>query len=96
MNSVINFYSLRMIFIINTVLFLSIEWSGAKRQSGKLGDQSVNTALACLQQCPVLGELEKWSHWSLVFKPKLGSLKRFIDKYGYMRTADITGIYIIY
>lgn len=57
-----------------------------KREVGILGHQSRDAALACLHSCPLLEDLEKWSHWSLVFEPQHGSLKDFLQKYGGVHT----------
>ena len=62
-----------------------------KREVGMLGQQTRDAALACLQRCPFLEDLEKWSHWSLVFEPQYGSLKDFLQKYGGVHTIHTDG-----
>ena len=58
---------------------------------GIAGHKSKEQALACLQQCPLLTDLAQWSAWQLVFQPELGELKDFIQKYGGVHTASVTG-----
>ncbi|KAK7114721.1 uncharacterized protein [Littorina saxatilis] len=62
-----------------------------KREVGILGPQTREAALACLQSCPLLEDLERWSHWSLVFEPQHGSLKDFLQKYGGVHTMHVDG-----
>ena len=56
-----------------------------------LGHQTRDAALACLQNCPLLEDLERWSHWSLVFEPQHGNLKDFLQKYGGVHTIHADG-----
>ncbi|CAG2195996.1 unnamed protein product [Mytilus edulis] len=58
---------------------------------GLLGHQTKEAALACLHNCPLLEDMEIWSHWSLVFEPELGKLKDFIQKYGGTNTIQVDG-----
>ncbi|CAG2243868.1 unnamed protein product [Mytilus edulis] len=58
---------------------------------GMLGHQTKEAALACLHNCPLLEDMEIWSHWSLVFEPELGKLKDFIQKYGGTNTIPVDG-----
>ncbi|VDI46757.1 Hypothetical predicted protein [Mytilus galloprovincialis] len=58
---------------------------------GMLGHQTKEAALACLHNCPLLEDMEIWSHWSLVFEPELGKLKDFIQKYGGTNTLPVDG-----
>ncbi|XP_077481497.1 uncharacterized protein LOC144092518 isoform X3 [Stigmatopora argus] len=46
---------------------------------GPLGEMSMVQALASLQSCPLLDNLSEWSQWDLIFKPRHGSLKDFIN-----------------
>ncbi|XP_073345224.1 uncharacterized protein [Pagrus major] len=46
---------------------------------GRLGEMSKAQALASLLSCPLLEDLSEWSQWELIFKPRLGSLKDFIE-----------------
>ncbi|XP_077594792.1 uncharacterized protein LOC144211423 isoform X2 [Stigmatopora nigra] len=46
---------------------------------GPLGELSMVQALASLQSCPLLENLSEWSQWDLIFKPRHGSLKDFIN-----------------
>lgn len=62
-----------------------------KREVGMLGSQSREAALACLQSCPLLEDLGKWSHWSLVFEPQHGTLKDFLQKFGGVYTHTMDG-----
>ncbi|KAL8608369.1 hypothetical protein ACOMHN_002602 [Nucella lapillus] len=62
-----------------------------KREVGMLGHQTRDAALACLQSCPLLEDLERWSHWSTVFEPQCGSLKDFLQKYGGVHTIHTDG-----
>ena len=65
--------------------------SAGTRQVGILGHQTREAALACLQNCPLVADLADWSHWSLVFEPELGPLKEFVQKYGRVHSATVTG-----
>ncbi|CAB1338211.1 unnamed protein product [Coregonus sp. 'balchen'] len=47
---------------------------------GILGEVSQTQALSCLFSCPLLDELGQWSQWELVFRPRHGPLKDFIDR----------------
>ncbi|CAC5410109.1 unnamed protein product [Mytilus coruscus] len=58
---------------------------------GMLGHQTKEAAFACLHNCPLLEDMEIWSHWSLVFEPELGKLKDFIQKYGRTNTVPVDG-----
>ncbi|XP_076112450.1 uncharacterized protein LOC143080482 isoform X2 [Mytilus galloprovincialis] len=58
---------------------------------GMLGHQTKEAALVCLHNCPLLEDMEIWSHWSLVFEPELGKLKDFIQKYGGTYTIPVDG-----
>ncbi|XP_025076268.1 uncharacterized protein LOC112553340 isoform X4 [Pomacea canaliculata] len=62
-----------------------------KREVGILGSQTKEAALACLQSCPLLEDLENWSHWSLVFEPQHGRLRDFLQKYGGIHTLHLEG-----
>ncbi|XP_076448916.1 LOW QUALITY PROTEIN: uncharacterized protein LOC143285481 [Babylonia areolata] len=62
-----------------------------KREVGMLGHQTREAALACLQSCPLLEDLERWSHWSTVFEPQYGSLKDFLQKFGGIHTITTDG-----
>lgn len=46
---------------------------------GRLGEMSKAQALASLLSCPLLEDLSEWSQWELIFKPRYGSLKDFIE-----------------
>ena len=67
--------------------------ASGERSVGVLGEQSRDTALLCLHNCPLLGDLEAWSHWNLVFKPQHGDLKDFVQKYGKLHNMTHTGTY---
>lgn len=60
-------------------------------QVGRLGHQSRDMALSCLQACPLLENLSDWSQWQMVFEPELGDLKQFILKHGGCHTVQLTG-----
>ena len=64
-----------------------------RRDVGVLGNQSYLTALACLQSCPLLEDLSRWSQWSLVFEPEHGPIKNFLHKYGgvHSETLHVNG-----
>ncbi len=62
-----------------------------QRKIGIMGSQTKEKAFACLEKCPLLEDLSDWSHWDLVFKPELGSLKDFVQKHGGTRTFTVTG-----
>ena len=47
-----------------------------------MGHVTREQALVCLQNCPLLMDLAKWSHWDVVFRPTLKDLKDFIQKHG--------------
>ncbi|KAM8729268.1 uncharacterized protein AB9X84_026582 isoform 1-T2 [Acanthopagrus schlegelii] len=46
---------------------------------GLQGEMSKDQALASLLSCPLLEDLSEWSQWELIFKPRHGSLKDFIE-----------------
>lgn len=46
---------------------------------GLQGEMSKDQALASLLSCPLLEDLSDWSQWELIFKPRHGSLKDFIE-----------------
>ncbi|KAM9410935.1 uncharacterized protein ACWYII_025836 isoform 8-T9 [Salvelinus alpinus] len=52
----------------------------AQQTVGILGEVSQTQALSCLLSCPLLDELGQWSQWELVFRPRHGPLKDFIDR----------------
>ncbi|XP_041714657.1 uncharacterized protein wu:fj29h11 isoform X2 [Coregonus clupeaformis] len=52
----------------------------AQQTVGILGEVSQTQALSCLFSCPLLDELGQWSQWELVFRPRHGPLKDFIDR----------------
>lgn len=52
----------------------------AQQMVGILGEVSQTQALSCLLSCPLLDELGQWSQWELVFRPRHGPLKDFIDR----------------
>ncbi|XP_019620594.1 PREDICTED: uncharacterized protein LOC109467088 [Branchiostoma belcheri] len=52
----------------------------SQKTVGLLGSRTVDQALMCLLSAPLLEDLEKWSHWSLVFQPQHGDLKAFIER----------------
>ncbi|XP_062567288.1 uncharacterized protein LOC134229558 [Saccostrea cucullata] len=62
-----------------------------KGQTGILGHQTKEAALACLNNCPLLENMADWSQWSLVFEPQLGKLRDFIQKYGECQTWPVEG-----
>ena len=62
-----------------------------QRKVGIMGTQTKERALACLENCPLLEDIAEWAHWDLVFKPELGSLKDFLQKYGGTRTHTVSG-----
>lgn len=47
---------------------------------GVLGEMSKAQALASLLSCPLLEDLSEWSQWELIFKPRHGSIKDFIER----------------
>ncbi|XP_041376442.1 protein NO VEIN-like isoform X2 [Gigantopelta aegis] len=63
----------------------------SQKRVGVLGNMTRDQALMCLHNCPLLADLEKFSHWSLVFEPEHGKLKDFIQKYGGMHTISLEG-----
>ena len=81
-------------YVLMKIYFFRIEWR-VHTSIGKLGEQPVDKALACLQNCPLLENLENWSHWTLLFAPQMGSIKLFIEKYGYMHTMDVKSELVI-
>lgn len=62
-----------------------------KGQTGILGHQTKEAALACLENCPLLENMAEWSQWTLVFEPQLGKLRDFIQKYGECQTWPLEG-----
>ena len=66
-------------------------WFGNSQKVGIIGHQSKEKALCCLQQCPLLEDLAEWSHWDLVFRPELGDLREFVQKYGGVYSMPVTG-----
>ncbi|XP_074518878.1 uncharacterized protein LOC141784855 isoform X2 [Halichoeres trimaculatus] len=54
---------------------------------GCLGEMLKEQALSSLLCCPLLEDMSEWSQWDLVFKPRHGSLKDFIE-----RNAAHTGL----
>ncbi|XP_061196696.1 uncharacterized protein LOC133204972 [Saccostrea echinata] len=62
-----------------------------KGQTGILGHQTKEAALACLNNCPLLENMADWSQWSLVFEPQLGKLRDFIQKYGECQSWPVEG-----
>ncbi|XP_056016364.1 uncharacterized protein LOC125663893 [Ostrea edulis] len=62
-----------------------------KGQTGILGHQTKEAALACLDNCPLLENMADWSQWSQVFEPQLGKLRDFIQKYGEFQHWPIEG-----
>ena len=65
--------------------------SARNRQTGVLGHQTKDKAMAALQNCPLLDDLAEWTHWELVFQPELGGLKEFVQKYGGVYQLPVTG-----
>ena len=63
------------------------------RNTGFAGHMTKDRALACLQNCPLLGDLAEWSHWDLIFKPELKDLKDFIQKHGGIHQMNVSGMY---
>ena len=64
-----------------------------QRKVGIMGSQTKESAFACLENCPLLEDMGEWTHWDLVFKPELGSLKDFVQRYGGTRIHTISGKY---
>ena len=62
-----------------------------QRKVGIMGSQTRERAFACLENCPLLEDIAEWAHWDLVFKPELGLLKDFLQKYGGTRTHTVSG-----
>lgn len=62
-----------------------------KGQTGILGHQTKEAALACLENCPLLENMAEWSQWTIVFEPQLGKLRDFIQKYGECQTWPLEG-----
>jgi len=58
-----------------------------------LSEQSLEAALSCLHNCPLLEDMVAWSQWSLVFEPQHGQLDEFINKYGGKQTHRLSGIF---
>ncbi|CAH1791177.1 unnamed protein product [Owenia fusiformis] len=51
------------------------------KKVGLFGQITKDDALICLNNCPLLEDLEEWSNWNIAFEPELGTLKTFVDKY---------------
>ncbi|KAM9306092.1 uncharacterized protein KZ484_000857, partial [Pholidichthys leucotaenia] len=60
---------------------------GGLESVGCLGEMSKEQALAGLLSCPLLEDLSEWSQWELIFKPRHGAIKDFIE-----RNAADTGL----
>ncbi|XP_064610417.1 uncharacterized protein LOC135474759 [Liolophura sinensis] len=58
---------------------------------GLLGHQTKESARLCLNNCPLMEDMEAWSNWSLVFEPELGTLKEFVQKYGGLKQFQLEG-----
>lgn len=54
--------------------------SDGKNSGGVSGFQGRRDALACLQTAPLLEDLERWTHWELIYEPTLGKLSEFLQK----------------
>lgn len=75
-------------YIYVSFVYCSFEVKG---QTGILGHQTKEAALACLENCPLLENMAEWSQWTLVFEPQLGKLRDFIQKYGECQTWPLEG-----
>lgn len=74
--------------IFEQIVIYSFELKG---QTGILGHQTRESALACLENCPLLENMAEWSQWSLVFEPQLGKLRDFVQKYGGCQNWPLEG-----
>lgn len=52
---------------------------------GRLGQQSLQDALNCLNAAPLLEDLNEWTHWDFIYAPIFGDLGDFIQKHGSSR-----------
>ena len=64
---------------------------GTSRSVGLLGHQVRESALLCLNNCPLLADMAEWSHWDLIYKPELGELKDFVHKNGGVHSFVVPG-----
>ncbi|XP_078599079.1 uncharacterized protein LOC144874602 isoform X2 [Branchiostoma floridae x Branchiostoma japonicum] len=58
----------------------TISFPSSQKTVGLLGSRTADQALMCLLSAPLLADLEKWTHWSLVFQPQHGDLRAFIER----------------